>query len=70
MQGLIGKLSMGDLPIVKASGPFGCPHGPKWAAHRVLVIFAGGIGVRTVVMQFFVMTKKTASFCHSFKWKP
>ena len=45
LQGLIGKLSKGDLPLVKASGPFGCPQGPKWAAHRVLVIFAGGIGV-------------------------
>ena len=46
-QGLISKLSKGDLPLVKASGPFGCPQGPKWAAHQVLVIFAGGIGVRT-----------------------
>ncbi|KAL3136132.1 hypothetical protein ABBQ32_007152 [Trebouxia sp. C0010 RCD-2024] len=44
-KGLIGKLSKGNLPLVKASGPFGCPQGPKWAAHQVLVIFAGGIGI-------------------------
>ena len=61
VQGLIGKLSKGDLPLVKASGPFGCAQGPKWAAHRVLVIFAGGIGVcqqiqRTVDRQYTFIT--------------
>ncbi len=45
VQSLIRELTKGELPLVRASGPFGCPQGRKWAAHQVLVIFAGGIGV-------------------------
>lgn len=63
LQGLIGKLSVGDLPIVKASGPFGCPQGPKWAAHRVLVIFAGGIGV-CIPDGVYLMVHGSLETCH------
>ena len=42
---LVKELASGHLPLIRASGPFGCSVGHKWGSHKVLVIFAGGIGV-------------------------
>ena len=46
MQALVKELQTGQLPLVRATGPFGCSLGHKWGGHQVMVIFAGGIGVR------------------------
>ena len=45
MQALVKELQSGQLPLVRANGPFGCVKGHKWGGHEVMVIFAGGIGV-------------------------
>ena len=43
------ELQSGRLPLVRATGPFGCAGGHKWGGHQVMVIFAGGIGVRAAL---------------------
>ena len=45
VQALVKELQSGKLPLVRATGPFGCSGGHKWGGHQVMVIFAGGIGV-------------------------
>ncbi|KAL3151709.1 hypothetical protein ABBQ38_012690 [Trebouxia sp. C0009 RCD-2024] len=42
---LVKELQTGQLPLVRATGPFGCSRGHKWGGHQVMVIFAGGIGI-------------------------
>ncbi|DBA82863.1 TPA: hypothetical protein ACH3X1_006657 [Trebouxia sp. C0004] len=42
---LVKELQSGRLPLVRATGPFGCSGGHKWGGHQVMVIFAGGIGI-------------------------
>ena len=46
MQALVKELADGKLPLIRASGPFGCSLGHRWGAHKVLVIFVGGLGLR------------------------
>ena len=45
LQALVKELQSGNLPLIRANGPFGCADGQKWGSHQVMVIIAGGIGV-------------------------
>lgn len=46
VQEMVSTMLQKGKVLMRVDGPYGLPYGPGWQRYSVLVIFAGGIGVR------------------------